>query len=211
MVNEAELGIPVDAAARGPTTVRWFRVRKPRPAHMEKGFAEAFGKSHGVECTMLPGDRWYRFVHPAWGDFSVAICSDILNAAPWASLRGELLHLFMCAFNKDIDLFEGVTWVRAYEVYANLVSVNHGAYGGSFVWTPKHSPYREIARMRGNDLFLTADVRLPVKDLLDAQREGAQQAVSSATCGWLGHPASPEKHRFKSPPPAYRRNPKTLG
>ena len=77
VVNEAELGIPVDAAARGPTTVRWFRVRKPRPAHMEKGFAEAFGKSHGVECTLLPGDRWYRFVHPAWGDFSVAICSDI--------------------------------------------------------------------------------------------------------------------------------------
>jgi len=107
--------------------------------------------------------------------------------------------------------FEGVTWVRAYEVYANLVSVNHGAYGGSFVWTPKHSPHREIARMRGNDLFVIADVRLPVQDLLNAQRNGVQQAIGSATCDWLGHKNPEEKDAFKTLPPGYSRNPKILG
>ena len=133
-VNEAELIVPV-GSDRGPPSVRWFRVRKPVPAHIEDGLAQALSKkSSATQWQMLRGRRWYRFVHPEWGDFTVAICADLIDAAPWRALRGELLHLLMVAFNKDVDLFDSLTWVRAYENYVNVASVNHGQFGGSFLW-----------------------------------------------------------------------------
>ncbi len=179
-VNEAELIVPV-GEDRGPPTVRWFRIQKPVAAHMEDGLARAL--STGASQTrwrMLRGRRWYRFVHPRWGDFSVAICADLIDAAPWRALRGELLHLLMVAFNKDVELFDSLTWVRAYENYVNVASVNHGRYGGSFLWTPRRTHGRELARLRGRGLVLTADVRLPVSELLEAQREGVARAVAQA-------------------------------
>ena len=169
-VNEAELILPV-GDGRGPPGMRWFRVRKPVPAHIEDGLAQALSnRAPRTKWRMLRGKRWYRFVHPEWGDFTVAICADLIDAAPWRALRGELLHLLMVAFNKDVDLFDSLTWVRAYENYVNVASVNHGRYGGSFLWTPRGTHGRELARLRGGELVLTADVRLPVKELLLEQK-----------------------------------------
>lgn len=202
-VNEAELVLPVGYRDRGPTGIRWYRVRKPMPAHMEDGLARALEKRRGTHWHILPGQRWYRFVHGRWGDFTIAICSDLLDAAPWRSLRGELLHLFMVAFNSDVGFFESLTWVRAYEDYVNLVSVNHGAKGGSFVWTPRRGHERELARLRGRPLFVTADVDIPVKGMLAAQRDGGEKAVDRAMRHWLKKETPPPE--FKPPPPGYKR------
>jgi len=204
-VNEAELVIPVDHEDAGPIAVRWYRVRKPIPAHIETGLAQALtaGSSSGASWGILKGHRWYRFVHPHWGDFTIAICADLLDAAPWRSLRGELLHLFMVAFNKDVDLYESLTWVRAYENYVNLVAVNHGSHGGSFLWTPRRSHGRELARLRGGKLFLVADVKLPVKDLLDQQRGGVEKAVCASAKRW--GTGKHDSSKFKSPPPGFTR------
>ena len=202
-VNEAELVLPVGHEDRGPTTVRWYRVRKPVPAHIETGLAQELSSSPREVWRILSGKKWYRFVHPKWGDFTVAICADLLDAAPWRSLRGELLHLFMVAFNKDVDLYDSLTWVRAYENYVNVVAVNHGSYGGSFLWTPRRSQGRQLAQLRGGKLFLVADVDVPVMKLLAAQKSGVQEAVDAAACSWSGknHPSS----EFKSPPPGFER------
>jgi len=202
-VNEAELVLPVGHEDNGPTSVRWYRVRKPIPAQIESGLAQALTNLRGTTYSILPGQRWYRFVHPCWGDFTIAICADLLDAAPWRSLRGEILHLFMVAFNKDVDLFESLTWVRAYENYVNLVSVNHGRFGGSFLWTPRHSHGRELARLRGGKLFVIADVELPVQHLLEQQRTGVQQAVDVARASWAEDDT--EKSDFKAPPPGFTR------
>ena len=202
-VNEAELIVPV-GDDRGPPGVRWFRVRKPVPAHMEDGLARALSKRPPrTKWRMLRGQRWYRFVHPEWGDFTVAICADLIDAAPWRALRGELLHLLMVAFNKDVDLFDSLTWVRAYENYVNVASVNHGLYGGSFLWTPRRTHGRELARLRGGELVLTADVRLPVKELLWAQRKGVAKAIVQSAWKWQGKKSADTS--FKSPPPGFRR------
>ena len=203
-VNEAELIIPFGHDDRGPSSIRWYRVRKPLPAHNEVGLAQALTAQHpDTKWSILRGYRWYRFVHRRWGDFTISICADLIDTAPWRSLRGELLHLFMVAFNRDVDLYDSLTWVRAYETYVNLVAVNHGHYGGSFLWTPRRSHGHELARLRGRDLFVIADVTIPVKDLLEAQRHGVRDAVSTAACDWAGtqHPPS----EFKSPPPGFRR------
>ena len=209
-VNEAEFVLPVGNDDRGPTGVRWYRVRKPIPTHMETGLARTLGKQQGISWKILAGQRWYRFVHRRWGDFTIAICSDLLDAAPWRSLRGEILHLFMVAFNSDVGLFESLTWVRAYEDYVNLVSVNHGSKGGSFVWTPRTSHQRELAQLRGRRLFLLADVDIPVKRMIEAQREGVETAAERAVDRWLRSKRSPPDVKapppdFKAPPPGYER------
>ena len=202
-MNEAELIVPV-GDDRGPPGVRWFRVRKPLPAHIEDGLARALSKKPSrTNWRMLRGQRWYRFVHPEWGDFTVAICADLIDAAPWRALRGELLHLLMVAFNKDVDLFDSLTWVRAYENYVNVASVNHGRYGGSFLWTPRRTHGRGLARLRGGNLVLTADVPLPVKELLWAQRKGVAKAIVQASWKWRGKESRDTK--FKAPPPGFRR------
>lgn len=204
IVNEAELAIPIGYNDRGPTSVRWFRIRKPIPAHMEKGLVKALSlRDCGHTWQILEGRRWYRFVHATWGDFTVAVCADLLDPEPWRSLRGEVLHLFMVAFNRDVDLYEALTWTRTYETYANVIAVNHGAYGGSFLWTPRRRHGRTLARLRGAELFLIGDVELPVSELLDQQREGVRGAVQRAACGATTDYAGAGK--YKAPPPGYRR------
>ena len=203
-VNEAELVVPFGHKDRGPPSIRWYRVRKPLPAHNEAGLAQALtAQSAGTTWSILRGHRWYRFVHRRWGDFTISICADLIDTAPWRSLRGELLHLFMVAFNKDVDLYDSLTWVRAYETYVNLVAVNHGHYGGSFLWTPRRSHANELARLRGQGLFVIADVTIPVKGLLAAQRHGVPDAVSTAACDWAGTRHQPSE--FKAPPPGFQR------
>lgn len=212
-VNEAELALPVGHKEPGPTGVRWYRVRKPVPAHIEAGLASALGtrrpgqdeQKPGEETcwAMLKGRRWYRFLHPGWGDFTVAICADLLDAAPWRSLRGEIMHLFMVAFNRDLDLFDALTRTRSYENFANVVTVNDGRYGGSVLWTPKRGHRREAGRVRGGGLFVTADVRLPVKELFHQQRYGVAEAERLAEAEWQGKEQDPGK--FKAPPPGFRR------
>ena len=202
-MNEAELILPV-GDDRGPPGIRWFRVRKPVPAHIEDGLAQALSsEAPPTKWRMLRGKRWYRFVHPEWGDFTVAICADLIDAVPWRALRGELLHLLMVAFNKDVDLFDSLTWVRAYENYVNVASVNHGRYGGSFLWTPRGAHGRELARLRGGELVLTADVRLPVKELLLEQKTGVKNAIDRSAKGWQSTKSAATK--FKAPPPGFRR------
>lgn len=203
IVNEAELVLPLGHDTLGPPALHWFRIRKPVPAHIEDGLAQALSKRSKIESRLLKGRRWYRFVHPRWGDFSVAICADLIDAEPWRVFRGELLHLFTVAFNRDVELYDSLTWVRAYESYVNVVAVNHGRHGGSFVWTPRGSHERELARLRGSRLFLLADVEVPVKSLLKAQNDGVRQAVDAAKRRWLSKPRT--RVLFKAPPPGYRR------
>ena len=204
LVNEAELVVPIGATDRGPTGSRWFRVRKPVPAHVETGLVRAISaRTPGTQWHFLRGQRWHRFLHPQWGDFTVAICADLLDAVPWRTLRGELLHLFMVAFNKDVDLYESLTWVRAYETYVNLVAVNHGRYGGSTLWTPRRRYERELGQLRGKELFILADVEIPVRSLAESQMEGVSRAVCAAQCHWLGQDTKDTD--FKAPPPGYRR------
>ena len=202
-VNEAELVLPVGFEDGGPTGVRWYRVRKPRTAHLETGLARAVRAEQGGTWEILEGHRWYRFVHPSWGDFSIVICSDLLDTAPWNSLLGELLHLFMVSFNNDVGLFEALTWVRAYENFVNLVSVNHGTKGGSFVWTPRRAHGREVARVHGEGLFVLADVEVPVSCLFEAQVDGVTTAVVNAEKYWTG--VSGTRSEFKAPPPGFER------
>src|SRR5262249_10335761 len=111
LVNEALLVVPVshpgDPSVFNP---RAFRLRKPLRTHADHSLTETLSDplhpALGSKWRMLPGNRWYRFVHPVWGDFTVAICSDIIDPSPWKSLQGQILHLFLISFNQDVQLYE---------------------------------------------------------------------------------------------------------
>lgn len=204
LVNEAILAAPMSIATNKRNArrlVREFTIRKPNPAHNETGLAMFLTNKSGgrTNYQMLPGNRWYRFVHPHWGDFTVAICADLLDPTPWHSLRGEIQHILSSAFNQDIDLFDAMTWVRAYENYCNLVLTNHGHHGGSFAWTPKSSHGKEITKLRGAELFLIADVALPVKSMVKAQQDEIYNAHRRGWDFWA-EVESGAKSEFKAPP-----------
>jgi len=205
--NEALLVLPLMSDRNEDwAPVRQFTLRKPLPAHIEQGLVRALTqkKLHGRSWHMNEGNRWYRFVHGKWGSFTVAICSDLIDPTPWSNLKGEIQHLLTCAYNQDVDLYEAMTWVRAYENFTNVVLVNHGEHGGSFVWTPKHKGHKEVIKLRGSGLNLVADVELPVKELMEAQKDGVEKAILSDQNYWLGNKAEDEKRGFKAPPPGYR-------
>lgn len=204
IVNEAIFCNPAFALPdRRFSVLHTFSIRKPIPAHIEVAFVRAMNQRLNTQFQLLPGRRWYRFVHPNWGDFTVAICADLVNPLPWHSFKREILSIFMVAMNPDVDLFDSMTWIRAYENYVNIVSTNHGMHGGSFAWTPKHSQGRELARFRGGNIFLIGDIELPIKELLHEQIHGVDSAIARKVQFWLGE--SERRHRFKSPPPGYDR------
>jgi len=203
-VNEALLSVSLPCSTnRMRPIVRSFLVRKPLPAHVEIALACRLSElSPGVDWRMLPGRRVFRFVHANWGDFTVAICSDLLDPAPWLSMRGNLLHIFLCSYNKDVALFESLTWIRGYENFANMIATNCGAYGGSFAWSPRSGDNKEIARIRGNDLFVLADVSLPVRELFAWQRIGKNESINSHLEKWRVA-TEQQSSGFKSPPPSF--------
>jgi hypothetical protein len=204
-VNEALVAFCMGRLGIGKPLVRSFLVRKPVPAHVELALAKHLSDLAGREGAwrILAGRRLFRFVHPLWGDFAVAICSDLVDSAPWIAVRGYLLHIFMCSYNQDVALFDSLTWVRAYESFANLVATNCGEYGGSYAWSPKKSESKEIARIRGAHCCVIADVRLPVRELFDWQKDGVGVVIMRHVSEWSGNDVNSGKLSFKSPPPSF--------
>jgi hypothetical protein len=183
LVNEAVLIVPGCETKRTksrsgiegyefdlPTEVYRFNIRKCIPAVSEVGFL------NGLEDVIpnsrwrfASGSSWKCFIHPRWGNFAVAICADVLTPGKWEDLRGFIDHFFILACNQDIDLYEQVTWAKGYELYANAITVNHGIYGGTTVWTPKHEYHKEVFRVRGSDKGLAISVSVPVRNLRKAR------------------------------------------
>jgi len=184
-----------------------FRVRKTRPAHVEFEMAHHLTNVLNLPHQIVPGDEWYQISHPKWGPFTVAICSDLLDPGPWSLLKGRLLHLFMVAWNEDVRLYDAMTWTRAYELFVNLVAVNHGSKGGSLAWTPAHREARELFQVHGEGHYLTADIVLPVRDLDEHQAAGLQLALKRAgtTVKEMFKGDYQKRSSYKSVPPGWKR------
>jgi hypothetical protein len=108
----------------------------------------------------------------------------------------------MASCNQDVDTYDHLTWIRAFEIHGNVVAANQGDFGGSFVWTPESGPNKEVARLRGPRLALIADVALSVSALRDHQRDGIVEAVRREVRMWRGE--TTDRPRYKAPPPGFR-------
>lgn len=184
-----------------PSKVYQFNIRKCAPSVSEVGLIKALEEATDNKWWFVCGNSWSCFHHPEWGGFTVTICSDVLTAGEWRDLYGHIMHLFILACNQDIDLFEQVTWTRGYELYVNSITVNHGRFGGTTVWTPKHSYHKEVFRVRGTKKGLSIVVSVPVESLAKAQKDQYQDSCEQTKREWLKVKDSSRKGKFKTPPP----------
>lgn len=212
LVNEALVVLPARAsslqgAGRG---VAVFWVRKPYPNAQEQGLALHLSDATGTPWRFQRGLTWTRFRLPTWGGFTVAICSDILDTFAWDWLRGRIQHLFVVAYNTDLDLFDKMTWTRAYELFANVAMSNHGSQGGSLSWTPRHGMHKQLFEVKGQEKGIAVTVELPVRALHDHQRTGVTKAAGDSKVDFWDRVqigTKPQKIQgagFKSPAPGYR-------
>jgi hypothetical protein len=209
VVNEACLVLPVPSRGTKISFTRNFIIRKPVPAHSELGLLEAVTTVTPSKQAhvFVPGQKVFRFVHSAWGDFTVAICSDLIEPRLWADFQGQVLHLFACAYNQDIRLFESLTWTRAYELCANVVAVNAGEYGGSFAWSPKHGEDKELLMLKAPNSTVIASVTLPVNELHEWQMQGVRRSEKKHEDWFAGSPKKQGQSqilKFKAPPPGFK-------
>lgn len=204
--NEAIVSIPHPS---GDTRTRplIFRLRKPRPAAIEYGVQEWLSQpaTNLGRWNILPGTEWVRFLHPRWGCFAVAICSDLIDIKPWSRYKGLIQHLILTAWNSDLELYDAMSRSRGYELFANVVVVNHGHEGGSLVWTPYRAHAKSPLQVRGRDQFILADVTLPVSSLISVQQEGGARELQEQMdkAGRFFEPQPPTPPKFKPRPIPY--------
>jgi hypothetical protein len=213
LVNEAILSVP---HFQGPNHYLpyTFYIRKPRPAHIEYGVQAALSDHKGTpgKWRILAGQEWLRFLHPNWGPFVVAICSDLLDIGPWARLKGHILHVMLVAWNDDVALYDAMTWTRAYELFSNVAAVNHGERGGSLAWTPKRDHDKTLFSVKGAKQFVTADVVLPVAALAAEQKRDPRKLLAdkkrdaSEMLGLVPKTQKKSKDKFKAPPVHFQRH-----
>lgn len=223
LVNEAILVMPGYEPPRTnfefslPTQVHLFHIRKCMPSVSEVALVKHLENLlPGTIWRFAAGDRWFRVCHPSWGAFCVTICSDVLTTGKWRDLSCKVQHLFIPARNQDVNLYDQLTWVRGYELFANAVTVNHGSYGGTAVWTPRRGYDREVFHVRGQNKGVSAVVAVPVRDLIEAQQKQYSWSLDERMQAW--EEVAPveaatkkeddeekrekeRRRRFKTPPP----------
>ncbi|NQT55027.1 MAG: carbon-nitrogen hydrolase family protein [Desulfobacteraceae bacterium] len=169
-----------------------------------------FGKSYAS-----PGEkRALQNLNPAWsfkgdgnvyvfdcerfGRFGVSICWDFMDIERAMMYRGQLQHLFVLAYNRDLSMFRSLAESLSRTVFCNVVICNTGHYGGSLVVAPYYeAPKRTIYAHNGSRLFTSQVIQLPVRDLVIAQQKEVPLISEKK-----------ETKMFKDPPPGifFRQN-----
>lgn len=188
VVNEAVVIVP--GTWRGErvgarTSVRYVGKTYPAPEERRK------------LADLVPRHE-FRAVPEVWlfdggriGRFGVAICYDFMDLDRLAMYRGQVQHLFVLAYNRDINSFDHAGEAMARMVFCNVVICNCGHFGGSVAVSPYRRPERRtVYRHSGAGLATSQIISLPVAPLREHQAGRAP-------------PDTPERERFKSLPPGY--------
>jgi predicted amidohydrolase len=187
--NEAMVMIPgsprIAPGSRVPASVV---VGKTFPATEERK------KLQSVGWTFCGDPKLWLFRADDIGDFGVSICYDLMDLERALLYLGRVHHMFVLAYNKDTESFRHHAESLARTMYCNLVICNTGFFGGSIAVSPYHETWRRtIYRHEGNNMLATQVIRIPVRNLDDAQLE--KNTAESAG----------SKSPFKSLPPGWKR------
>lgn len=126
-----------------------------------------------------------------YGRLGVSICYDFMDLERALMYRGQIDHLFILAYNRDLGMFKSLADSLSRTIFCNVIVCNTGHFGGSLAVSPYYESHRRTLYAHdGNKLFTTQVVELPVRGLIKA-REG-DQSIQNIT---------KSIQEFKDPPP----------
>lgn len=165
-------------------------VGKTYPAPLEKSNLAKIGWNFQGHPT-----QWLFRAHN-FGDFGVSICYDLMDLDRALLYQGKIHHLFVLAYNKDVESFRYHAESLSRTLFCNVVICNTGYYGGSLAVSPFYEPWqRTVYRHDGNKMLVTQVVKLPVMALDGAQSDIVEKADPSDPCS---------NRLFKNLPPGWR-------
>lgn len=162
-----------------------------------------FGKSFGAPkekaklADLTPSwqfvgdENVYIFDAEKYGRIGVSICYDFMDLERALLYRSEIHHLFVLAYNRDLEMFKSLADSLSRTVYCNVIICNTGYHGGSTAVSPYFEAYRRtLYSHNGRGLFTTQVIELPVKGIEEAlQGKMGSQSVKKTF------------QMFKDPPP----------
>lgn len=179
--NQATVCIPAQWPFRtGYGKAKHIRFGKVTPSHRERKYIESCKTEEGESCQFKSAEEVFILNLGRYGNIGLSICADFYDLHRYTIYRGRIQHLFLFAYNKDLESFRHIAESIARMVYCNVAICNTGVYGGSMVFYPAYDAYkRYIYRHEGAGISSVQTVSLPVKSLYNVQHkkeEFAKQA-----------------------------------
>lgn len=162
--NEAVVIIPAEDRTQ-TASARCFWIGKRYPAPNELESLEQYEGLRFVTSQDLTAINT-----KLTGTFGVGVCYDLYAVQTLVGFQGRILHLFIAAYNRDIQTFDSLGDAAMRLLYCNVVIANGGTYGGSVAVSPYYDPHmREVLRIRGQGVDAAENFRLPLEPLRAAQ------------------------------------------
>lgn len=147
---------------------------KKYPANLEKSSIEQYNNTNKTCFEFISDDNMYLIDAKEFGKIGFAICADFYDIERFMIYKGRVQHIIILALNQDTNSFFAISEAVARLVMCNVVICNTGFFGDSLAFSPYKTDFkRMIYRNQGANLFATQVVELPVKSLIDDQKQGS--------------------------------------